>query len=224
MIRASAEILGRESLVAPEGERFVADIVAESDRLTRLIADLLALSSIQAGAVFAAPARVDLRLFLDRVAGRASSLRRGARGDGRRRSGRRAATVVDVDPERLEQLLMIFLDNAVDHSPPNGTVRLSLQRVPARRLVSLSVSTRGPVFRLGNGSASSNPLPGSPGWRRNAGGTGLGLAVARALADRLGAVLSVGDAPGGGAAFTVTLRSRPNAPVRQSEGESAAVA
>ena len=50
VIRASAEILQREQLIQqPEGEKFVADIVSESDRLGRLIGDLLALASAQAG-------------------------------------------------------------------------------------------------------------------------------------------------------------------------------
>ncbi len=51
IVRASAEILDREHLVAADGQPFVADIVSETDRLGRLVGDLLALASAEAGAV-----------------------------------------------------------------------------------------------------------------------------------------------------------------------------
>lgn len=50
MIRASAEILQREELVAPQGRSLVEDVITESDRLSRLVGDLLALASAEAGA------------------------------------------------------------------------------------------------------------------------------------------------------------------------------
>ena len=37
--------------------------------------------------------------------------------------------VVSADPDRMTQLLMIFIDNAIDHSPAGGAVRLSVREV-----------------------------------------------------------------------------------------------
>ena len=51
IVRASAEILDREELVAADGQPFVADIMSETDRMGRLVGDLLALASAEAGAV-----------------------------------------------------------------------------------------------------------------------------------------------------------------------------
>lgn len=214
VIRASAEIIGREELVLPEGRRFVADIISESDRLARLVGDLLALSSVQAGAISVHPRRVDLLVFANELAGRARSMA----------DTRDVAIVVeqdglarpwvDVDPERLEQLLMIFIDNAIDHSPADGTVRLVLgtAKDPGRPGVQLSVIDSGPGVPEAERARVFEPFARLPGRRRTSSGTGLGLAVARALADRLGATLHVADAPSGGAVFSVTLRTERAAP------------
>ncbi len=51
IVRASAEILDREGLVAADGQPFVTDIVSETDRMGRLVGDMLALASAEAGAV-----------------------------------------------------------------------------------------------------------------------------------------------------------------------------
>ena len=51
IVRASAEILERESLVTDEGRPLVADIVGEADRMGLLVADLLTLASAEAGAL-----------------------------------------------------------------------------------------------------------------------------------------------------------------------------
>ena len=54
---------------SPPGERFVDDVIAESDRLGRQVGDLLALSSLHAGAISIQPRLVELQPFLHEVAG-----------------------------------------------------------------------------------------------------------------------------------------------------------
>ncbi len=216
VIRASAEILDREDLVLPEGRHFVADVISESDRLARLVGDLLALSSVQAGAISIHPRRLDLLPFVHELAGRAKSMAGARDVQIVVEDGGTQHPWVDVDPERLEQLLMIFIDNAVDHSPPGTAVRLVLNvsRASGRQEVSLSVVDQGPGVPEAERTRVFEPFARLSGWRRTSGGTGLGLAVARALAERLGASIQVGDAPGGGAVFSVTLRLEQVRPAR----------
>ena len=216
VIRASAEILGREDLGLPEGRHFVADVISESDRLARLVGDLLALSSVQAGAISIHPRRLDLVPFVHELAGRAKSMAGARDVQIVVEDGGTQHPWVEVDPERLEQLLMIFIDNAVDHSPPGSAVRLVLgaSRVSGRQEVSLSVVDQGPGVPEAERTRVFEPFARLSGWRRTSGGTGLGLAVARALAERLGASIQVGDAPGGGAVFSVTLRLEQVRPAR----------
>ena len=111
------------------------------------------------------------------------------------------------DAPRLTQLLSILLQNALDHTPPGTTVTLALRRETGRRpVVRFVVEDHGPgipdeckeqVFlRFYRGDDS----------RTRKQNFGLGLSVARELARLLGAALTLGDTPGGGATFTVELR------------------
>ena len=208
VIRASAEILSRERLVSPQGERFVDDVISEADRLGRQVADLLALSSLHAGAITIHPLPIELKPFLHEVAGRAATM-----------AAIHAVTIVvdqgtvgpviaEVDPERLEQLLMILIDNAVDHSPTNGVVRLVLLEKPGSRdAITISVVDQGPGVPPRERKRVFEPFAKVQGQRRRGESTGLGLAIARALADRLNATITIGDAPEGGAVFSVSLRA-----------------
>jgi signal transduction histidine kinase len=206
VIRASAEILDREHLVEKDGQRFVADVIAESDRLGRQVADLLALSSLHAGALSIQPRPVELRSFLDDVAGRAATMASARDVTISVESTPNAPIVAEIDSERLEQLLMILVDNAVDHSPVDGVVRLSLDG-RAGSAVTISVADAGPGIPARERAHLFEPFARLPIRRRTGDSTGLGLAIARTLADRLGASIGIGDAPGGGALFSVTFRS-----------------
>ena len=74
IIRASAEVVQREGHTTPSGETLIGDIIAETDRLGRLVGDLLALASAEAGAV-----TMDLQpteLDMGRVLGRRIAVER----------------------------------------------------------------------------------------------------------------------------------------------------
>lgn len=209
LIRANAEVVEREGLVSDEGRPLVEDIVTEADRLGRLIGDLLALAS-------ADPSEVDLGLDLrpldlttvaaDTVhQATALATSRGVRlvlGSGA--AGAAAPAVVDGDRDRLVQLALILLENAFDHSPSGGTVTVDVTRAdPTVRLV---VTDEGPGVPVADRARVFEPFTRLPGVRRDrAGGTGLGLAIARRIATAHDGTIAVTDAPGGGAAFVVTL-------------------
>ena len=212
VIRASAEILERESLVKPEGDKFVTDIEAESDRLGRLIGDLLALASAQAGAINVEMRAVEMRAFVDALADRVRSMATG-RGvnvkvvqDGLG-ADRDRELVVSADPDRMTQLLLIFLDNAIAHSPVDGTVQLVVRPMveSGKAAVSVAVVDQGPGVPHEERSRIFEPFARIAGRKRESGNTGLGLAIARILATRQSATIHVDDAVGGGAVFSVSL-------------------
>ena len=177
--------------------------LAQAERLSDLVGDLLDLSRIDAGA---APLDVvDVRVadLLARVAGEASL-------DGRPVRVSPAVTPPDLtvgaDPARLAQLVANLVDNAVRHSPPGGEVRLDASGGTGGWV--LEVRDDGPgipaeraerVFeRFGSGGDDG-------------GGTGLGLAIARWVAELHGGTVEVVPTPEGarGALLRATLPVRP---------------
>jgi signal transduction histidine kinase len=111
----------------------------------------------------------------------------------------------------MAQLLLIFIDNAIDHSPTGGTVRLVVGPVNegGRQRVSVGVADQGPGVPHSERARIFEPFARLTGRRRETGNTGLGLAIARILAARQQATLHVDDAVGGGAVFSVWLPRRP---------------
>jgi signal transduction histidine kinase len=204
LIRANAEVLEREGLVSGDGRPLVGDIVAESDRLARLVGDLLQLASSDATGLALerrpldlAPVAADTVRQVEALAAeRGVAVRIEAAGGG--------PSVVSGDRDRLVQLILILLDNALDHAPEGTTVSVAVTRAGAR--VELSVADQGPGIPAGERDRIFEPFTRLPGVRRDrAGGTGLGLAIARRIAAAHDGTIRVDDAPGGGACFVVGL-------------------
>lgn len=204
LIRANAEVIEREDLLTDAGRPLVEDIVAEADRLGRLVGDLLMLASTDATGLALTLIRrpVDLaELAAETVRGAAAlAAERGVRVV----IDAPSAVVASADRDRLVQLILILLDNAFDHSPPDGTVTVRVRRL--ERSVELSVSDEGQGIPADDRERIFEPFTHLPGVRRDrAGGTGLGLAIGRRIAVAHDGTIAADDAPGGGARFTVTL-------------------
>jgi signal transduction histidine kinase len=212
VVRSSAEILQREDLVTSDGKALVEDIIAESDRLGRLVSDMLALASAEAGQMTVDPTEIEMRDFVQQIARRAEAMavERGVSleviQDAEGQPGDREL-MVSADPDRMTQLLMIFIDNAIDHSPHGGTVRLFVRPVMAggHQQVAVGVADEGPGVPREERARIFEPFARLRGRRRETGNTGLGLAIARILAARQQGSLHVDDAAGGGAVFSVWL-------------------
>lgn len=113
----------------------------------------------------------------------------------------------EVDPEKVERILMNLLSNAFKFTPAGGRMRLSLRRVGA--YVEAEVADSGPGIPSEQREVvfeRFRQLEG--GTARRFGGTGLGLAIARDLVALHHGTITVGDAPEGGALFTATLPLR----------------
>lgn len=207
IIHASGEVLQRENLVREDGAGLVSGIVAEADRLGRLVAGLLALSASRAD-----PDAVHLEpLDLGALAADAGTRTRALAAE------RGCAIVVAPDPvpalpvlgdpDRLLQVLLVLLDNATRHAPSGTDVTLDMGRRDGRAWV--SVADRGPGVPAADRERIFEPFARAVAGRgHRPEGTGLGLAVARTLVERHHGSIAVGDGAGGGARFTVTLPLR----------------
>lgn len=199
VIRSSADYL-RRSPGLRDGETAAAvdDITAESERMTRLVEELLLLARADSDAIELRRERIDLT----DVAG--DALHGLARLADERRvrlelEGQPAPVLGD--PDRLRQLLAILLDNAVRHSPAEAAVSVRVARVG--RWATLSVSDAGPGIRPDDlprlfdrffRAADAPP-----------GGSGLGLSIAEWITERHHGRLTAANGQAGGAVFTVTL-------------------
>jgi signal transduction histidine kinase len=109
---------------------------------------------------------------------------------------------VRCDPRKAKQVLINLVQNALDASPPGAAVELEAERAP----------DGGARIRiLDRGRGVEPALAGevfSPGVTSKAGGSGLGLTIARALARQHGGDVELAPRPGGGTAAVVTLPGR----------------
>lgn len=120
---------------------------------------------------------------------------------------------IATDPDRVQQVIGNLIDNAIRWTPPQGTITLSARPRAGGGLV-VEVADTGPGVPADRRDEVFEPFRSSeaPGGHV---GSGLGLAIGRQLARTLGGDLGVGDAPGGGACFTLLLPAR--APDRNDE-------
>lgn len=116
---------------------------------------------------------------------------------------------VDGDADALSVALSNLLDNALRYATPTGEVRISIEQRPGE--LRAHVDDTGPGVPAGQREAIFAPYARGSGTHSD--GAGLGLAITKRIAEQHGGHLEVGDAPGGGARFTLVL------PVQSKPGE-----
>ncbi len=116
---------------------------------------------------------------------------------------------VEIDPGRIQQVLLNLLSNAFKFTPADGTVRIEMRDMPGSDAVRVEVADSGPGIAIDHRDEvfeRFHQLEGSA--KRRTGGTGLGLHIARELVQLHGGYIMVDDAPEGGALFVVELPLR----------------
>jgi K+-sensing histidine kinase KdpD len=171
----------------------------EAERLDRIVANLLSLSRIEAGALQPDRQAVALDELLAERVRRLAPLFRHVRVQVDLPEG---LPLVDADYSQLDQVVTNLLENAARHSPPRSTIRVGATRRDG--MVEMTVSDEGigvarfdrerifEPFRRGDGSASS----------------GVGLAICKAIVEAHGGTIDVQPNPGAGARFRFTVPIR----------------
>ena len=179
-------------------ESFLALIGDETTRLASLVADVLDTSRIEAGTFSYRFTEVDLGTLVREAVGTASHAQDEVPID----LDRAPVAVVLGDAERLRQVVANLVDNAVKYSPAGAAVRVTVSREDDA--VRVIVADRGPGIAEDDQTLIFEKFGRASGGTAKP-GTGLGLYIARAIAQGHGGTLDVQSAPGEGAAFTLTI-------------------
>ena len=196
-IRAAHEVAAlHPDQISPEAT--TSDVLAELDRIDKLVADLLLLARADERGLTLR--RVDLDLD-DLVRAEAERLRR----RGTPAVALHAPPVrVQGDPDNLARALRNLVDNAARHATSTVTIRLATDRTSAR----IEIEDDGPgIPRAERERVFERFVRLDESRARTSGGTGLGLAIARGIAHAHGGSLTIEDGQPG-ARFVLTLPTR----------------
>jgi PAS domain S-box-containing protein len=174
-----------------------------SQRLARLLNDILDIEKLESGHVVFNLSRVSVRSLVEHAIednrGFAASY-----GVQVRLDATSADADVNADPDRLAQVITNLLSNGIKFSPANGELLIAVQKVADK--VRIAVRDHGSgvpddfrlhIFEKFAQADATNT--------RQKGGTGLGLSIAKEIVERLGGTVGFEDASGGGTTFYVDL-------------------
>jgi signal transduction histidine kinase len=200
IIQANLDLLERmPALPADERAEILGEASRETHRLSQLVADLLALARADAG-IALQRRRVELDRVLLEAVGDARHLARGQRLE----IDALEPVVVSGDPDRLRQLLLALLDNAVKYTPAGGRIGVALARDSTNARLTVSDDGVGiPATDLPH--VFDRFYRADPARSRDPGGTGLGLPIARWIVEQHGGDITVTSEPGEGTQVRIQL-------------------
>jgi signal transduction histidine kinase len=202
-IRMYAELLGEGKITEPiKRQRYLQTIIRESQRLTRLVNNVLDFSRLEQGHKEYALVPIDFSTLLNDLLD-SQSMRIDETGLNLLRQIRPEQHVVS-DRDALEQIVLNLLDNGLKYAASGGELCVDLE--PDRASVILRIRDRGPGIPADQQKKifdKFHRIDASVTARKQ--GTGLGLSIARQLAEGIGGHLTYCPHQGGGACFELTL-------------------
>jgi signal transduction histidine kinase len=193
-------IRNRPVLTDDQITEFMRIIDRHSERLSRLVEDLLLVARIESGGLRLQIEEVDLSTFLREMADSFTPDERSRI----RLEGTEAKGSVRIDPYRIDQVLRNLVANALKFSPPESPVTLSASA--ANGWLRFSVTDRGigiPESEIGHIFERFHQA--EPALTREARGAGLGLYITKRLVEAMGGTIEASSRPGEGSIFTVAL-------------------
>jgi signal transduction histidine kinase len=204
ILQTSAHLLNQHRHEPLDAQAVVFDdLHDEIGRLTRLTCDLLDLARSDLGQLSLTLGRVDLGQLAQAIVRRlepSAAERRIALG----LAGPDQPIVVDADADRLQQAILVLLDNALKHTQPGGAVTLEI-----------SATGRGVTLKVRDTGEGMSPdilqrvfdrfYRGDPGRSRTTEGVGLGLAIAQTLVKAHAGTLTLSSVLGRGTTATIQL-------------------
>jgi two-component system sensor histidine kinase KdpD len=195
---AATTLRDAEGVSAGDQRELVRSICDESDRLERLVSNLLEMTRLDSGYVALARDWIPV----DELVGAAlQRTERRLAGRDVRVSVEPGASWVFVDPVLFEQVFVNLLENAVKYTPPESTIELRARAEPPG--VTFEVIDHGEGIPAGDEERVFEKF--YRGAHEGVSGAGLGLPICRAIVAAHGGAIDVRRAPEGGAAFRVRL-------------------
>lgn len=203
VIRATAEITLRKPRTPEEYRRTLSTILETSVDTSELLENLLTLARADAGAAGMEMRPLDLSAHVQKARERAALL-------GTEKALDVTATTppepvwVKADAIAVDRLLLILLDNAVKYSPSGGRCEIALSQSENHAQITVRDSGAGiPQTELNNIFDRFYRV--DRARSRNTGGAGLGLAIARWIAEMHGGTIAAESTVGAGSAFHVLI-------------------
>ena len=189
-----------------EREELLRTSLEEANRLNRMVANLLDLARMRAGALQPSTEPLPIEDVVEAVIRRMEPI---LRSFNVRTSIRPELPLVAIDPIQIDQTLTNILENAVRFSPPGSEIAVSVSTW--EREVEVRIADSGPGI-----PAEDRERVFEPFYKRDAGlgrgGTGLGLAIARAIVQAHGGRVRIQGTPRGGTAVVVRLPAATTVP------------
>ncbi len=203
VLQGELEAIAQKGQNLPEDVRdTIGSALEETQRLAKIVENLLAISRLEAGEARVQPVRLDFadlaRTTADQMKLLAEEKRISLTSDGA------DPVEVEADPSRLKQVVVNLLDNAIKYTPEGGNVSISVTRRDHRAVLEVADTGLG---------ISANDLPhifdrfyrADKARSRQMGGTGLGLSIVRSICQAHGGQVTVNSAEGRGSRFRVEL-------------------
>jgi heavy metal sensor kinase len=201
-IQSVGEVALEEDLKAEEYRDRIGSMLEETARLTRLVDSLLLLTRADSGQIQVKRRKQDLVTIVDkavedmRVMAEEKNLAVRTEFPG--------SLIARVDPDMLRQALLNILDNAIKYTPPSGTISIGLRESSPGFFIEISDS--GPGIPLEHREKIFDRFYRVEKDRsRDAGGAGLGLAIAKWAVEANDGYIEVAEGKGAGCIFRIVL-------------------
>lgn len=199
VVQANLDLLQTKQMSDSERDMAVSEASTEANRMARLVADLLALARADAGVPIRSTS-VELDRVVLEVLGEARHLTSGQRLE----VTDIAPSIVLGDRDRLKQLFLNLIENAIKYTPPTGHIRVAITHHDRKAIV---------IIRDTGVGISAEDLPhvferffrADPARSRDPGGSGLGLAIAQWITTEHGGSIELASHPGEGTTVTIRL-------------------
>ena len=202
-VKSYAETLMNISDV-PLKNRFLNVIITETDRMTRIVKDLLVLTKLDEGHFDPKlPEKVDIRQFLEELIDK-MQLTAQRKEQTLRYKMLNETPVIETNRDKLEQVVLNILSNALKYTPKGGTIEVFSGRLYQEVYIKITDTGIGiPAEKLPRIFERFYRV--DKARSRETGGTGLGLAIAKQLTEELGGRIAISSAVNVGTEVVISL-------------------
>lgn len=222
-VQGFAELLMLDADSLTPRQRETVEIILDNCRhLVRLLNDLLDLARSDAGRLAIRPQPTEVAPLVEDVV-RTMRAQTEAAGQTLGEDVQPGLPLINVEPDRIRQILVNLITNAHEYSPEGASIGVAARAVGAE--VEISVTDNGPGIPADQLQRIFERFTrGDAGLTQRVGGTGLGLAISKSLVELHGGSIDASSTPGQGSTFRVRLPIATGVPVDGGPGRATAEA